>query len=136
MEEARMKHSVSVGRKMVAIGKKRGFSNSELEELFALGYNHDIGYEFGNNKNHAKIGGMILRNSKYKYWREIYYHGDVDPPYKSVYLDILNLADMQVDKNGEDVEFEKRLKDIGERYGFQSDVYANASALVERLKNL
>ena len=31
---------------MVVIGKKYHLSEDELKELFLLGYNHDIGYEF------------------------------------------------------------------------------------------
>ena len=134
MEEDRLKHSVGVGRKMIEIGRMRGFDDNELRELFMLGYNHDVGYEFGNNKNHAEIGGLLLKNCGYKYWREIYYHGNVNTTYQSRYLDILNLADMQIDKNGENVSFDERLSGIGKRYGIESDVYKNASILIEKLK--
>ena len=64
MEENRLKHSIGVGRKMVEIGMAQGLNDDELHDLFVLGYNHDIGYEFGNNESHAKIGGTILRKSE------------------------------------------------------------------------
>ena len=83
-----------------------------------------------------EIGGEILKNSGYKYWREVYYHGDVNSSYESSFLDILNLADMQIDKGGREVGFGKRLEDIGRRYGFKSDVYISASILIEKLKEL
>ena len=136
MDENRLRHSLAVGRKMVKIGKMQGFDDDELQELFILGYNHDIGYEFGENINHAKIGGEVLKNSGYKYWREVYYHGDINSSYESSFLDILNLADMQIDKDGREVGFGKRLEDIGKRYGFKSDVYVSASILIEKLKEL
>lgn len=82
-----------------------------------LGFNHDIGYEYSENgKNHNKIGGEILKSSGFKYWREVYYHGEITQEYSSQYLDILNCADMQIDKKGNDVGFEKRLEDIKNRY--------------------
>lgn len=133
MEYDRLKHSIAVGRKMVDIGKSRGLKDGKLQELFVLGYNHDIGYEFGVNKNHAKIGGEILKNSGYKYWREIYYHGDANTTYQSLYLDILNLADMQIDKNGKSVSLDERLKSIEKRYGVESDTYKNALTLTRKL---
>ncbi|MBQ6510605.1 HD domain-containing protein [Candidatus Saccharibacteria bacterium] len=135
MEEDRLKHSIGVGRKMVEIGKAQGLDDDELYDLFVLGYNHDIGYEFGNSENHAKVGGKILKNSKYKYWREVYYHGTINTEYESSYLDILNSADMQINHSGKDVGFDGRLKDIRERYGAQSNVYKNALILIKRLKN-
>ena len=49
MDFDRLKHSNSVARKMVEIGKAYNLSDKELQELFLLGFNHDIGYEFSNN---------------------------------------------------------------------------------------
>lgn len=75
MDESRLNHSLAVARKMVEIGKEYNLNDSELQDLFVLGFNHDIGYEYGNNSNHAHIGGEILKRNNYKYWKEIYYHG-------------------------------------------------------------
>lgn len=135
MDFDRMKHSLAVARKMVDIGKKQELSEEQLEELFILGINHDIGYEFGNNENHNVIGGNILKKSGYKYWQEVYYHGSPEADYNSFYLDILNEADMKIDKYGEDVGYEKRLKDIRNRYGSDSVQYNNALKIIEHLKN-
>ena len=57
MDENRLKHSLAVARKMVTIGKEYKLNNNELQDLFVLGFNHDIGYEYGNNSNHGRIGG-------------------------------------------------------------------------------
>ena len=135
MDEDRVRHSYKVAIKMVEIGKNKNLSDSELNELFLLGYLHDIGYQFGSSKDHAKVGGEILKNNNYPYWKEVYYHGIPTTEYESLYLDILNEADMKVDKYGNDVGFEKRLEDIESRYGIDSNVYKSCFELINSLKN-
>ena len=100
-----------------------------------LGYVHDIGYQFGTNENHNVIGGNMLKNNNYKYWQEVYYHGVPDSKYKSLYLDILNTADMMIDKYGNDVGFDKRLEDIKTRYGKDSIQYINCVKIVSELRS-
>lgn len=136
MDNDRLKHSIAVARKMVEIGKSKNFNDTELKDLFLLGYNHDIGYEFvKENENHGIIGGNILKNNGYKYWQEVYYHGEINIDYKSEYLNILNQADMQIDKYGNDVGYEKRLADIGSRYGKDSQVFKKCEQLINKLIN-
>ena len=135
MDEDRVKHSLSVALKMIEIGKKKNLSEEQLEELFVLGLNHDIGYQFGNSENHNEIGAEILKNCGYKYWKEVLNHGKIDNIYNSLYLDILNEADMKIDKYGNDVGYDKRLEDIENRYRAESKVYKNAKTLIEKLGN-
>lgn len=131
-DKDRLKHSISVDRKMVEIGKEYCLSEEELKELFVLGYNHDIGYEFCNdNMKHNIIGGEILKNDEYKYWKEVYHHGNPNTDYSSLFLKILNMADMQIDKYGNDVGYEKRLEDIKSRYGENSIQYINANKVID-----
>ena len=133
MDENRLKHSYAVAKKMQEIGKNNNLSDAQIQELFVLGFNHDIGYDFTQNGiNHNMVGGEILRDSEYKYWREVYYHGEAETKYQSLFLDILNMADMQIDKYGNDVGYEKRLRDIAERYGIDSEVYNKCMKLVEK----
>ena len=134
IDNDRLKHSYAVGKKMIEIGKQYKLSEFELQELFVLGLNHDIGYEFGNNSNHNVVGGKILKENNYKYWQEVYYHGQIECEYKSLYLDILNKADMQIDKYGNDVGYIKRLEDIKIRYGENSQVYIQCKNLISKLK--
>ena len=135
MDYDRLKHSISVARKMVEIGKSYKLNDNELQELFVLGYNHDIGYEFVENGiNHNVVGGNILKRNGYKYWQEVYYHGEPNTNYNSLYLIILNKADMQIDKYGSDVGYDKRLEDIKDRYGKDSITYKNCEILIESLK--
>lgn len=134
MDENRLKHSLAVARKMVEIAKLNKMSNEQIEICFLIGYNHDIGYEFSENGiNHNKIGGEILKNSGFQYWKEIYYHGECNSEYDSIYLDILNQADMQIDKYGNDVGYDKRLDDIKSRYGEKSNVYISCKKLVSKI---
>ena len=136
MNEDRLKHSISVGRKMVEIGKKHNLSEQELKDLFLLGFNHDIGYEFADNGiNHNSIGGKILKENGYKYWQEVYYHGEPESQYNSLYLNILNEADMQIDKYGNDVGFDKRLEDIKQRYGTDSIPYKKSMQVINMIRN-
>lgn len=137
MDELRLKHSYAVGKKMQEIGKEKGLSEEEIKELFVLGLNHDIGYEFTDNGiNHNIIGGEVLKSSGYQYWREVYYHGELDIDYQSLFLDILNMADMQVDRYGNDVGYDKRLEDIATRYGAESHVYKKCEKLISNIRNL
>lgn len=134
MDEDRLKHSISVARKMVEIGKEYHLSEDKLKELFLLGYNHDIGYEFcSNNIEHNIVGGEILKENGYKYWQEVYYHGNPNTDYNSMFFKILNMADMQVDKYGNDVGYKKRLEDIKIRYGENSIQYINAKSVIDSL---
>lgn len=135
MDNDRLKHSISVGRKMVEIGKELQLSNDELRDLFLLGYNHDIGYEFvENGVNHNIIGGNILKKNGYKYWQEVYNHGEPNSDYKSRYLNILNKADMQIDKYGNDVGFDERLEDIKTRYGIDSVEYKKSEQIIQSIR--
>ena len=135
MDENRLKHSIAVARKMVEIAKSKNFSNEDIQNCFVIGYNHDIGYEFANNKlEHNIVGGEFLRNAGFKYWKEVYYHGDINIEYDSVYLDILNQADMQIDKYGNYVGYEKRLEDIKNIYGENSKVYNKCYNLIDIIR--
>lgn len=60
IDNDRLNHSLAVARKMVEIGKLYNLKDDELRDLYVLGFNHDIGYEYGNNSNHERIGGEIL----------------------------------------------------------------------------
>ena len=135
MDNDRLKHSLAVGRKMVEIAKLKNLSKEDIEICFVIGYNHDIGYEFTNNGiNHNVIGGEILKNNGFKYWKEVYYHGELNNEYSSLYLTILNQADMQIDKYGNDVGYDSRLDDIKSRYGIDSDVYKKCYELINKIR--
>lgn len=133
MTDNKLKHIYNVAKKMVEIGELNNLTDEELKELFVLGFLHDIGYEFTGNRKHNAVGGEML-SSNYKYWQEVRYHGIFDSPYKSLYLDILNAADLMIDKYGNDVGFDERLNDIKGRYGEDSTQYKNCTSIVNDLR--
>jgi len=135
IDNYKLKHPLAVARKMVEIGKDYNLNDDKLQDLFVLGFNHDIGYEYENNSNHAHIGGEILKRNNYKYWKEIYNHEDIKSEYTSLFLKILNKADMQIDKYGNDVGYTKRLEDIKSRYGENPITYKNTKILISKLRS-
>lgn len=134
MDENRLKHSLKVAEVMVEIAKEYGLSEEEQNDCFLLGYVHDIGYAYTMNKEkHNIVGGQILKNNGFKYWQEVYFHGEDECNFKSKYLDILNKADMQVDSKGNFVGYKERLKDIANRYGIDSKIYQKCKKLIDKL---
>lgn len=112
------------------------WSEDKCRSMFVLGFIHDIGYEYSKNQtDHEHIGGDILYQSEYAYWREIYEHGNPDTNYDTEELFVLNLADMQIDSAGRRVTVEERLSDIATRYGDTSTQYTQAQKMVDRLCN-
>ena len=134
MDIDRLKHSIGVARKIVEIGKEYSLNEADLQKLYILDYNHDIGYEFSEDKlEHNIIDGNLLKDNGYEYWKEVYYHGNTNTEYESLFLKILNMADMQIDKYGNDVGCEKRLADIENRDGISSIQYLNSKAIVAKV---
>ena len=86
MEQNRINHILAVADKMRKNAEKFGV---DPDDAYLVGYLHDIGYEYIRSM-HNKTGGSILEKNGFKYWKEIYYHGDTNPPYKSAMLNLLN----------------------------------------------
>lgn len=131
-----MSHQLSVARKVVEMAKSRGeYSEEELQELFLMGYLHDVGYEFVDDPSeHASAGGDALRRMGFKYWQEVSNHGIPGCSYASSELDLLNSADMHTSPIGNPVSYKRRLDDIRERYGVDSTQYRNAATVIAELK--
>lgn len=138
LTESRMQHQLAVARRVVEIARQHGeYSDEELQDLFLMGYLHDIGYEFAEeSSDHASAGGELLRRCGFKYWQEVANHGHPDCPYSSSELDILNSADMHSSPVGESISYEERLKDIRDRYGATSSKYKNAALIISKLVEL
>jgi len=136
MDENRLKHSIAVARKMMKIARENNLSEEEVTNCFIIGINHDIGYEFSKNGvNHNKIGGILLEKAGFKFWKEVYYHGEDECEFQSMYLMILNMADMQIDNLGNDIGFDGRLENIKTRYGEESIVYQKCKNLIAKIRN-
>jgi putative nucleotidyltransferase with HDIG domain len=134
-DEKRLAHSLAVAEKLYGLAKDKGIEENIARELFTLGFLHDIGYNFTNEKSeHESVGGELLRAVGYKYWKEVYQHGKPNIENPSEELDMLNYADMTTGRGGENVSLEERLKEIGERYGRGSEDYREAEEVVRRLR--
>ena len=132
IDNDRLKHIFEVAKLMK---EKAEIVGLDKEEMFALGMLHDIGYEFGENNDHNFVGFQILDKQNYKYANEVLYHVKPDCEYQSLALDLLNFADMHIDKSGEYVSYEKRLEDIKTRRGESSLAYINSKKVIDELKN-
>lgn len=136
LSENRMKHSLAVARKMQALASKSENFPHSPEDMFLLGYIHDMAYEFvSHQEEHEHYCGELLRDNGYKFWKEVFYHGDPEASYKSSALSLLNYADMTTDPDGKSVTMEMRLEDIGLRYGKNSQQYIKALKLVQLLED-
>ena len=135
ISDERLAHMRSVGRRAQLIAEEIGVRDQEsLQDIFLLGYLHDVGYEFSDDQaDHARVGGDILRRNGYPYWQEVYCHGDPDTDYSSQLLDILNTADMVTAPNGEYVTLDRRLEGIAGKYVEGSSQYIKARELAEQL---
>ena len=134
ISEDRLRHCLGVGRLMKEISLEKGESMEYAQEMFLLGYLHDIGYEFSSvQTEHNKIGGEMLKASSYRYWKEVYYHGEVQDEYWSKELDLLNACDMMVSSGGERISPQDRLSDIASRYGDDSPQFLTAFSLAKKL---
>ena len=106
----------------------------KCEELFLLGYLHDIGSEFTDNQDeHAHVGGEILSRQEYKYWKEVYCHGDPNTEYWSDALFLLNMADLIIDETGNEVNVKEKLDGIARKYGKDSKQFLDAEKLAKRI---
>ena len=128
--EDRLKHIMAVARLMK--------DNAELleldpDEMFTLGLVHDIGYEFGESEEHHIVGYRMLEKQNYKYACEVLYHGKPTSDYASKALDLLNFADLHINKQGEYVSFAGRLDNIKMRRGENSPHYQNCKSVIDEL---
>lgn len=114
------------------------------EEMYILGLLHDIGYLNG-KKHHPLYGGQILNNCGYSHSIYIYWHGSTPDEYKRAHscsdkeipkqLVLLWEADLSIGITGENIGYEKRLEDIGNRYGLDSKAYRIAKETIDWLLN-
>lgn len=136
ISDERLKHSIEVARLMKKMAEEIGWTQEKCEEMFLLGYLHDIGYEFSEQQgDHASVGGIMLKRQKYKYWQEVFFHGKLNAEYTSEELTMLNIADMNIDSKGHNVGIKERLKDIAVRYGEKSKQFIEAKLLIEKIKS-
>lgn len=135
ISENKLKHSLGVARFMQNYAEEKLLDPDLAREFFVLGYLHDIGEEFVyDKKDHARVGGSILKSQNYKYWKEVYYHGDPTTSYNSIALMVLNLAELCVQNDGRVCTIEDKLKRIKDKFGESSVQYRNTKALADMVR--
>ena len=138
--DSRIKHMHGVAEYMYNNAEKY---NLNKDEMYILGLLHDIGYINGKD-NHEWYGGKILNQSGYINAKYVYWHGTTPEDYKRANscmnenipkpLILLWEADLSVDQTGENVGFDKRLEDIGNRHGYDSKAYNICKQTIDWLK--
>ena len=133
ISESRLHHLLGVARKAYKIAKERGHSEDFARKCFLLGWLHDVGYEFcDKEKDHAAVGADMLLLLDCNEYEAVSLHGKYMENMTEEYR-ILNMADMQVDAEGNEVDVTKRLEEIKERFGEHSDKYLTACDICFRL---
>jgi len=111
---------------------KYSLSEKDSQRAFFMGYIHDIGYRFCDNKNeHPEVGFRMMNSDEIA--QAILYHGKPNLSSNNVFLDILNEADLRVNSKGQRVTVKERLNDILDRYGNSSLEYVYARRLAKDL---
>ena len=128
--EDRLHHILGVARKAYKVAKELGADEQLAREMFALGWNHDIGYEFDPHI-HETIGYMMLKNWKYSEY--IATHGKVDNVISDLIWFIVNYADMTTSPTGEEVTLDERLEEIEGRYGKEHIWYIESKEVCDKL---
>lgn len=131
INENRLNHILAVARKAYKIAKDFGYDEQYAREMFALGWNHDIGYEF-DPINHENVGADILPN--YKYAEFIRSHGLAPTQLTKEWI-IINLADMTTSPTDEEISIEARLAEIESRYGKDHIWYKQSKEVCDILKD-
>ena len=130
----RMQHILSVARQCYQIAKnKYQLSEEECRKAFMIGFLHDVGYEFSEtNLEHPVKGKELIQQTLGVELPEIQEHGNPDAE-QTLYLSILNEADMTVDSKGNVVSVEERLIDIKSRYSEDAIEYLKPLQLAKKL---
>lgn len=138
ISEARLHHILGVARKSYKIAKDMGYDERFCRRCFMLGWIHDVGYEFSENQSeHPNVSAELLWTlGDNEEWvntvSAIKDHG-LYTENETAEWKILNMADMQVDSQGNEVSVSRRLDDIKNRYGEHSDQYLTACDICYRI---
>ena len=130
----RMLHILSVARQSYQIAKNKYHLNEEdCKKAFVIGFLHDIGYEFSEyNLEHPEKGRELILETLGVDLPEIQEHGNPDTE-QTLFLSILNEADLTVDSKGNIVSVEERLNDIKSRYSEDALEYLKPLHLAQKL---
>ena len=134
ISDNRMMHTLVVARQSYHIAKnKYHLSENDCRKAFMIGFLHDVGYEFSeNNLEHPVKGYELIKETLGVELTEVREHGNANAE-QTIFLAILNEADMTVDGKGTIVTVEERLEDIKNRYSEDAPEYLKTVELVTKL---
>lgn len=119
ISENKLHHMLGVARKAYQLAKDLGYSEKFARDMFVLGWNHDIAYEF-DDVHHQSLGAEMMAHFgiENEYTYEIGRHGipQQDEDIGIIYL-ILNCADLTVSPEGKPVTIDERIEDIKNKIG-------------------
>ena len=135
--DERLTHIIKVARTAQRLAERLRPNDKEFaEDMFLLGFVHDVGYEFSDGgKFHSKIGGEILCRNAYRYADAVTKHSYLTDGELPDELYFLYCADMMVDTKGIECTLEERVEDIKKRYGSDSIPYKDSLVKIETLKS-
>ena len=160
ISEDRLHHIIGVARKAYEIAKNMGYDERFCRRCFMLGWIHDVGYEFSEKQlEHPNVSAELLWTLGDAFGVIMEYpcneNGEISSsaPYNEGWVTavsaikdhglytenetaewkILNMADMQVDSQGNEVSVSQRLDDIKNRYGEHSNQYLTACDICYRI---
>ncbi len=132
--DSMLHHMLAVARESYILAKRQGMTEQECRNAFALGFIHNIGYEFTDVPENQQIVGFEMFHNLTGI-SAIRDKGSTSAmqsqPHKM--LRILNAADLSLNSVGDYVGPKGRLKDIEQRYGAASDKYRMARQMAELL---
>lgn len=131
----RLRHNLGVARECYNLAlHKYNFSEEKARGMFVMGFLHDIGYEFADNrKNHPSVSYEIILQLDKDMLLAIKNHGNSTLDEFSIFDKVLNNADLTVNSKGDNCSVEDRLNDIKIRYGDNSKEYNSALDLADKL---
>lgn len=119
--------------------------NLDRRKMYVLGLLHDIGYVDGYGEEHEIRGAVLVRDcfshigTVEPYYADlIAMHGKAPEHFsneKKIPKELILLweADMRVDCNGKNVNYHRRLQEIADKYGVDSQEYKLSASRVEFL---
>lgn len=132
----RMMHSIGVANFLYTYAITHAYSNEIAEDWYLMGLLHDIGYLTNpTGTHHGKQGAAILsRNGYSKQYCDVIKHHGLMSDTISKEQELLWLADLSIDHNGDFVGFISRYKNICKRYGADDEKIKNVEPIIAYLQ--
>lgn len=131
IRDGKLAHIRAVAEMMRERALAMGWGEERAEDMFLLGFVHDIGYA-RQPVGHAEAGAEILGRSSYAHAEEVRLHGTyVEDP--SPELELLWLCDLSVDSRGTRCDVAGRLSHVEKRFGRDSEQFRNVCRIAEHL---